>query len=260
MKVAAIQLNIAWHDREANYARGRVLAADAAAARADWIVFPEMFATGFSMDTSVTPETLEGPTPAFFRQLARELGVNVSGGFVHQAAGAPPRNACLTVDRAGRDLALYAKIHQIALLEEDRHYGPGEWPSLFEIDGLKATCFICYDLRFPELFRRVADDCALVAVIASWPASRRRHWDLLLRARAVENQCYVLGVNRVGEGGGLLFDGGSALVDPLGETLADGRSAESAVVGEIDPRVVTEIRTSLPFLKDRKPHLLPDRR
>lgn len=255
MKVAALQSNVKWHDREANFATARRLALEAAQAGARLIVLPEMFATGFSMDTEVTAEPLQGPTPRFLRSLARELGLYLVGGFACQDGGGPPQNVALMVDPDGKDLALYPKIHQIAILDEHLHYAPGKLPCVFALEGFEAACFICYDLRFPELFRTVVDRCALMVVIASWPASRQLHWDVLLRARAIEGQCYVLGVNRVGEGGGLLFHGGSAIIDPSGEILAREVEREAVVMGEIYPDRVLELRSTMPFLKDRKAHL-----
>jgi predicted amidohydrolase len=160
------------------------------------------------------------------------------------------------VDRNGNDLALYAKIHQIALLGEDGSYDPGDWPVVFKLEEMHAACFVCYDLRFPELFRAVVDQCGLILVIASWPAVRQPHWDLLLRARAVESQCFVVGVNRVGEGGDLTFLGGSAIIDPLGQVLAHAEDREALLLADIDPAMVAEVRSSMPFLKDRKSHLL----
>ena len=102
----------------------------------------------------------------------------------------------------------------------------------------------------------VVDECGLVLVIASWPAVRQTHWDVLLRARALESQCFVVGVNRVGKGGGLDFVGGSAIINPLGEVLARGDDKEALVFADVDPRKVAEVRSNMPFLRDRKPHLL----
>jgi len=214
-----------------------------------------MFPTGFSMDASVTAEPLDGPTPRFYRNLARELRVAVCGGFVLGRSGGRPHNVSLAVDREGNDLALYRKIHQIAVLDEQKHYAAGEWPAAFDLEGTRAACLVCYDLRFPELFRTIVDDCRLILVIASWPSTRQAHWDILLRARAVECQCFVVGVNRVGLGGGLAFTGGSAVIDPLGRTLAQGGETEGLVTAEIDPAEADRVRAQFPFLRDRKPHL-----
>jgi omega-amidase len=256
MKVAAVQMDIAWHDRPANHDKAKRLAAQAREAGADLLVLPEMFSTGFSMDTSIMFEPLEGATPTLLRTLARDLDMVVVGGFVLERDNGGPQNVSLAVDRNGNDLALYAKIHQIALLGEDESYDPGDLPVVFKLEEMNAACFVCYDLRFPELFRTVVDQCGLILVIASWPAARQPHWDLLLRARAVESQCFVVGVNRVGEGGDLTFLGGSAIIDPLGQVLAHAEDRETLLLADIDPAMVAEVRSSMPFLKDRKAHLL----
>jgi len=255
MKIAAAQMDIAWHDRSLNHARARQYATEAEAAGADLLVFPEMFSTGFSMDTSITAESLEGPTPRLFRDMALEHGLTVVGGFVLEIKDNRPKNVSLAVDRHGRDVALYAKIHLFTPLGENVYYDPGERPVPFDIQGFRAACLVCYDLRFPELFRTIADHCELIIIIASWPAVRQTHWNLLLRARAVENQCFVAGVNRTGEGGGHLFSGGSAIIDPAGETVAEGGNKERLLIADIDQDRVGEVRTAMPFLKDRKPHL-----
>jgi omega-amidase len=255
MKLAAAQMNITWHDRSANHEKVRQMAAQAKKAGAELLVLPEMFSTGFSMDTSITAEFLDGVTPTLLRRLARELGLAIVGGFVLARDDGGPQNVSLAVDSNGNDLALYAKIHQIGLLGEDQSYQPGDWPVPFSLGALNAVCFVCYDLRFPELFRLVVDRCELIMIIASWPAVRQPHWDLLLRARAAESQCFVVGVNRVGQGGDLNFIGGSAIIDPLGQVLAHGGDKETLIVADIDPAKVAEVRSSMPFLKDRKPHL-----
>ncbi|MBN2123954.1 MAG: carbon-nitrogen family hydrolase [Deltaproteobacteria bacterium] len=257
MKIAAVQMDISWHNREANHARARSFGERAREAGADLLVLPEMFSTGFSMDAAVTAEALDGPTPQFLRSLARDLGMAVLGGFVLERPEGRPQNVSLAVDAQGWDLALYAKIHQIALLDEHTCYDPGELPTTFALGDLRATALICYDLRFPELFRAVVDRLELILVIASWPSTRQLHWDVLLRARAIECQCFVVGVNRVGDGGGLHFTGGSAVIDPLGEILAHAGESEGLLLADIDPAQVREVRRTLPFLRDRKPHLLP---
>lgn len=257
MKVAAVQMDILWHNRKANHEKAWDFALQARDWGADLFILPEMFSTGFSMERSVTAEPLDGPTPTMLRSMARELDMIVTGGFVLERSKEGARNVCMTVGRNGEDMALYAKIHQIALLGEDISYEPGDRPVLFDLQGHKATCFICYDLRFPELFRAVVDECSLIIVIASWPAVRQSHWDLLLRARAVESQCYLIGVNRVGEGGGHVFAGGSAVIDPLGQVISEGGlDNETLVMADIDLSKVQEVRTAMPFLKDRKSFLL----
>ncbi len=252
MKVAAVQMDIVWHDRAANHDTFRRLAAEARDAGADLLVFPEMAATGFSMDAGVTAEPLDGPTPTLFRQLAESLNLTIVGGFVLQRETGRPRNVSLTVGPTGQDLALYAKIHQIGLLLEDQYYDPGNRTVSFHVGGMEAAALVCYDLRFPEVFRTLADRCGLIIVIASWPAVRQLHWDILLPARAVENQLYIVGVNRVGEGGGHLFTGGSAIIDPSGEPIVHANDRETLIIADVLPQRVQQVRTEMPFLKDRK--------
>jgi len=252
MKTAAIQMNITWENREANYMRARTLCEQASTAGAELIVLPEMFATGFSMDPSVTAEASDGPTPTFLGGLACDIGVTVIGGYVEETEGGKGANTALALGPDGNVLAKYVKTHLIAYLGEDTAHVAGDRPASFTLAGANIACFICYDLRFPELFRLVAEDHHLVCVIASWPSARQHHWDLLLQARAIENQLFVLGANRVGGGGGLEFLGGSAIIEPMGRTLAHGADQEGVVMADIDPDEVKRVRSELPFLRDRR--------
>jgi omega-amidase len=255
VRVAAAQMDLVWHDRRANYASARRLAEKAREQAAEVLVLPEMFATGFSLEVSVTAESLDGPTPTFLRSLARDLDLAVVGGFVLAERGVQPRNVSLAVDRRGRDLAVYAKMHLIRLLGEDGSHGTGQRPVPFDLGPIRTAALVCYDLRFPEIFRAIVDECGLILVIASWPASRQPHWDILLQARAIESQCFVVGVNRVGEGGGHTFSGGSAVIDPLGRVIARAGAEETLLVADLDAAQVAQVRTALPFLADRRPDL-----
>ena len=252
MLIAVVQMDLVWEDRPANFAAARRHGRQAAAAGAELILLPEMFATGFSMNPAVTAEEPDGPTCSFLRELATELGVAVVGGVVRRAAGGKGVNTALAVGADGRVLAEYGKTHLIAALGEAEAHVAGDAPAPFPVGGLQAACFICYDLRFPELFRLVTDRCELVLVMASWPNARQEHWDVLLRSRAIENQCYVAGCNRVGTGGGLQFAGGSAIYDPMGRALAHAGDREDVITARIDPGEVERIRAELPFLHDRR--------
>ena len=116
------------------------------------------------------------------------------------------------------------------------------------LQGVRIAPFICYDLRFPELFRAVAREVDVMVVLANWPASRRTHWDALIRARAIENQCYVVAVNRIGEGGGIVYDGGSAAFDPWGTPLDSSGGSVQCI--DVDPARVRAVREEFPFLRD----------
>ena len=252
MRLAALQLDVAWEDRQANFTRVEGFAARAREAGAELLVLPEMFATGFSMNPAFTAEPDDGPTTGFLRGLARRHGLAVLGGLVLHGAKGRGRNAARLVGPDGEVCSTYVKSHLFGFAGEDRHHEAGPGPQSFPLAGGRAAAFVCYDLRFPELFRLVAEACWAVVVIASWPASRQRAWDALLPARAIENQCYVVGVNRVGEGGGELYAGGSAVYDPLGERLADGGAGEGLLLADLDPTRVAELRARLPFLQDRR--------
>ncbi|MDY6854760.1 MAG: carbon-nitrogen family hydrolase [Thermodesulfobacteriota bacterium] len=252
MNVVALQLDVVWENPKENYRRVLRYAREAADAGADVFVLPEMFATGFSMNLQVTTEKYCGETTGFLRSIAREFDMNVIGGLVLEGKEKRGRNTALAVGRDGNAIAIYTKSHLIGMLKEDIYHEPGDGPQIFTLDDMDCACFICYDLRFPELFRLVADNCSLVFVIASWPSVRHYHWDMLLKARAIENQNYVVGVNRIGEGGGITFAGGTMICSPLGDVIAHGGDKEGLILGDVNQRTVKEIRCQMPFLNDRR--------
>jgi predicted amidohydrolase len=147
----------------------------------------------------------------------------------------------------------YAKIHPFSFAGEDKVYTAGDRVVTVEVEGVRVTPLVCYDLRFPEPFRTAAAETDLFVLVANWPDQRREHWRTLLRARAIENQAYVVGVNRAGEGHGLRYAGDSAAVSPLGETLAEADDREQVIFADIDPDVVGKLRARFPALDDRRP-------
>jgi predicted amidohydrolase len=254
MRIAGIQTDIAWEDPPENFRRVRGMARDAAARGARLLVLPEMFATGFSMDSELVAG-VGGKTRSFLATLARELDVFVLGGY-GEPATPRPANACSIFDPQGEEILHYRKIHPFSMAGEDLHYLAGNALATVEVEGVRVTPQICYDLRFPEPFRAAASGTDLFCVVANWPETRRRHWSLLLRARAVENQAHVLGVNRVGSGDGLVYTGDSALLDPMGDLVAGAREGEPGLVlGEVSADEVRRIRERFGFLDDRKPDL-----
>ena len=251
MKIALLQLDIKWEDKTGNFNKVKSLVEKINDDKPDLIVLPELFSTGYTMNSMALAENLNGETPSFLSKLAREHQVNVLGSFI-EIAGPKPKNSAILFDRKGRQLLHYSKIHLPSFLEEDKNYTAGNEIPICELDRQKIGVFICYDLRFPEIFRRMAGDVGCIFVIANWPTERVEHWDSLLKARAIENQSYIIGVNRVGESPSSNYPGHSVIIDPLGSRIAYAKeNEEDVVMGEIDFSIVKSIREKFPFLQDR---------
>jgi predicted amidohydrolase len=211
-----------------------------------------MFPTGFSMEPERVAEPEGGPTTEFLRTQAAELNVWLTGSVpTRPADGGRPVNRLLLAGPGG-ELRHYDKIHPFSYSGEHERYAAGGERVTFDVEGVRVTPFVCYDLRFADEFWAMAQGTDCYVVVANWPSSRRAHWQALLVARAIENQAYVVGVNRVGEGGGLHYSGDSRIIDPLGEILAAGAGGETILLADVDPVVVAETRKRYPFLADRR--------
>lgn len=259
MRVAGLQCDLAWEDPAANRARLGPRIEAAARAGARLVVLPEMWPTGFSMAAERIAEDEGGPSESFLAERARAAGAAVGGSIAQRVpGGGKPRNVFALALPDGT-VHRYAKIHPFTYGGEGDHYDAGTDVATVAWDGVRITPLVCYDLRFPELFAAVAGRTDLFVVVANWPVARISNWSALLTARAIESQAYVLGVNRVGSGGGLAYTGGSRLVSPLGATLdgadgvADRDGAERTVAGDVDPAEVASVRARFPFLADRRP-------
>jgi predicted amidohydrolase len=251
MRIALVQTDIAWEDVEENHRRAARLLGEAAAGGARLAILPEMFSTGFSMEAQRVAQPPGGPSESFLREQAtsRNLWILAS---IPESGEPSPRNMALLVSPEGV-VTRYAKIHPFSFAGEHLKYTAGERVVTADVEGVRVTPFVCYDLRFPEPFRLAAAETDLFAVVANWPEERREHWRLLLRARAVENQAYVAGVNRVGDGGRLHYAGDSAFISPSGETLAEGDDQARLLLCDVDAKRVAETRERFPFLEDRRP-------
>jgi predicted amidohydrolase len=210
-----------------------------------------MFSTGFTMGAEAAAESA-AETRAYLSGLARLLGVHVLGGYVDPAKPRP-KNACSLFGPNGREAIRYHKIHPFTLAGEPDHYSAGDSLATAGVDDLRVTPLICYDLRFPEPFRAAAPATDLFVVVANWPERRRDAWIALLAARAIENQCFVLGVNRVGEGDGIVYSGDTRLVDPFGRVRASASADPAVVSGPVDAAEVAGARERFSFLADRRP-------
>jgi predicted amidohydrolase len=252
MKVAAVQHDIVWEDPDATRTRVRPLIAEAAGQGAELIVLTEMYATGFSMNPDKIAEDEGGPNEQFLCDQAAAHGVHVAASIAQRGTDGNYRNNAVVAAPDGSVVARYAKIHPFSYAGEHERYAAGTQFVTVRIGDLRVSVFVCYDLRFADEFWALAGDTDLYVVPANWPQPRHEHWRALLTARAIENQAYVLGVNRVGPAKDLAHIGGSALVDPMGIRLFEGGPDEAVLVADADPKIIGEIRTKLPFLADRR--------
>ena len=261
MRLAAIQHDIVWNDRRANFDRLAPLISGAVASGAGLVLLTETFSTGFGFgDPGFEAEQTGGPSSQFLAEQARTHGVWVGGSCpeIHPDAPADDQRPSNCFVLAGPDGTQhrYRKIHPFSHAGEERYVRPGEQLVTVDVDGFRVSMFVCYDLRFADEFWQLADDTDLYLVPANWPEKRRAHWKALLVARAIENQAYVAGVNRVGaaggEGGTLNYSGDSQIVDPAGELLASASHSESILLADLDTDVVRSTREHFRFLPDRR--------
>ena len=268
MQVAVIQHDIVWQDGAATTSRLEPLVAQAAAAGARLVVLTEMFATGFSMRAELIAEPPGGPIEAWLIAQARRHGIHLLGSVAQadnpSAEGGSGRavNVAILAGPDGRT-ARYEKMHPFTFAGEHEQYRAGDKPLTVDIEGVRTSIFICYDLRFADDFWVLAHDTDCYVVVANWPEPRREHWRALLRARAIENQAYVVAANRVGAAGAAVGDGAtasgrrlnhvgdSAIIDPLGRTLAEAAHVETIITADVDAEQVAEVRARFPFLRDR---------
>lgn len=256
MRIAAVQHDIVWGDREANFVRLAPMVAAAAANGARLVLLTETFSTGFAVDDPELGEPEGGPSSQFLIAQARQHGCWVGGSCPEIPADSDPadRRPANSFVLAGPDGTVhrYRKIHPFTFGGEDKHFRPGSGFVQVEVEGVRLSLFVCYDLRFSDEFWGLARTTDAYLVPANWPELRRLHWMTLLQARAIENQAYVVGVNRVGTGNGLAYSGDSRIVDPLGELLATGSQGETILFADIDPAKVAEVRDRFRFLQDRR--------
>jgi len=255
MRVAAIQHDIVWEQPEQTREHVRPLIAKAAADGARLIVLAEMFATGFSMQPERIAEDEGGPSEQYLLDAAAEHDAYLVASIAQRGPDGNYRNNAIVATPAGT-VTRYAKIHPFSFAGEHERYTAGTERCTVTIEGLRVSPFVCYDLRFADEFWALAHDTDVYVVPANWPTPRHEHWRTLLRARAIENQAYVVGVNRVGAVRELGHSGGSAIIDPLGTVLAGDdpadESREAVYCADIDPATVRDVRAKFPFLADRR--------
>lgn len=247
MKVVAVQTDIHWENRKANHASVREMIVRAEIPAGSLIVLPEMFDVGFSMNTAATDPGDPSISEIFVRDLAIERRCAILAGVVARAGDGKLANEAVASGPDGSELVRYRKCRPYSPAGEDQHYCAGTGYVTFEWDGCRIAPFICYDLRFPELFRPAAPKADLMIVIASWPEPRIEHWFRLLQARAIENLAWVLGVNRTGRDPTLNYVGRSCLFDPQGKPVFEADGRPQVLVAEIDPLEARRWREAFPF-------------
>jgi predicted amidohydrolase len=253
VNVIALQFDIEWENKQANFDRVRRLLTAAAPGKDSLVVLPEMFATGFSMNVAAIREGRERETEHFLAATAKKLEVFLLGGLVTTKTDGKGINQAVVFSPEGKELARYSKLQPFTPGGEADNYDAGKEQVVFAWQGFLVSPFVCYDLRFPEHFRKAARSGAqLITVIANWPIARIQHWVTLLQARAIENQAYVAGVNRCGTDPTLTYNGRSLVVSPKGELLADAGNGECVIHAEVDLAELLAYRKALPFLADMR--------
>jgi omega-amidase len=252
MICCSAQLASVWEDPEKTLIKAEPFIMNASCAGASLIAFPEQFATGWDPLSCHYVEECTGRTVSSFQNLARRYSVAIIGSF-REFCVPSPRNTAVAIGKDGKILATYAKMHLFSPAREDTAYTPGTTLPTFSLEGLKCGMAICYDLRFPALFRIYArQGVHAVFVPSAWPESRIRHWELFLSARAAENQMYVVGINTVGTNPVDRYSGASMTADPYGTIVSRAGSREELLYSELDPALVDTLRKDFPVESDRK--------
>jgi len=254
MKVALVSLNQSWENKAENKQRvGETLALIAKhCTNTDLVVYPEMTLTGFTMESQkVKEDELSSETITFFKEQAKKYKVSIAFGVV-LSKGEKATNNLVVVSEQGV-LATYAKIHPFSYAGENDYYQAGDELKKLTIGGATIGLTICYDLRFPELYQAYSKDCSVILNIANWPERRVSHWRALNKARAIENQVFMIAVNRIGtDGKGLQYVFSSNIVSPYGEELKGTSLSEEVVVYDLNLEEVAQYRAEFPVKNDRK--------
>ena len=254
MRISILQTDIVWENKQENLRRLREKL-ETLRGTTEIVVLPETFSTGFSMDTASLAEPTTGETIATLRQWSEEYRLALAGSYI----------ACETASEGGKpsyynraffltpegNAYYYDKRHLFRMGHETEHFTPGNRRPIIRYRGWNILLLVCYDLRFPEIFSAMRDQYEVIMVIANWPETRAEQWETLLKARAIENQAYVIAVNRVGDGDGLHYIPSSHVYDWLGRDVSV-RVSEKLRVADIDPGAVRHARTEFPQTNDRK--------
>lgn len=254
MKIALCQMNIKWENKEENLFTIESEMLVASEMGAEILFLPEMSLTGFSMNTCLTAEG-DNFTVNRMKELCQRYNIALGFGWVRKC-GEKAENCYTVVDKNGIELCTYVKIHPFSYGGEDKFFVGGQKLAFYQLGGMTFSTAICYDTRFPELFQGICKNnrTDVIVIPANWPAKRAEHWKALIRARAIENQVYIVAVNCIGEIGGVEYSGDSCIINPNGEVVKCARNYNEIIYAELDYDI-KQLRESFPVRQDRKTEL-----
>jgi omega-amidase len=248
LKVTLIQSELVWEDIDSNLA-GFDDRIDAIEEDTHLIVLPEMFSTGFTMNAAAMAQDMNGSAVKWIKKKSAEKNIDIVGSIIAEDEGQFVNR--LVWAKPGGKIFIYDKKHLFRMAGEEKIYSPGRKHITVDLKGWKIRPFICYDLRFPAWTRNIANQFDAAIFVANWPERRSAHWKALLQARAIENQCYIIGVNRVGiDGNGLSYSGDSSIIDPWGTVIFQKSTEACIYTGDLSYEILQQSRESFPVWKD----------
>lgn len=256
LNISLAQMNIRLGDVRKNYNTMQQWSEEAARRGSHLVVLPELWSTGYALEQSKElASVLNSGMFSEVTTVAQQNKISIIGSILEKR-GVEVTNSAAFFAPNGRMMGVYRKIHLFRLMDEDKWLQPGSSPLTIDLPWGETGLAICYDLRFPELFRQYAVNGAKMIIIpAEWPAARVEHWRALLVARAIENQCYIVACNAVGETGDTVFGGHSMIVDPWGKIVIEGGESPMLLTAEIEMDMVDDVRQRIPVFDDRRPDL-----
>ncbi|WP_057912772.1 carbon-nitrogen family hydrolase [Peribacillus muralis] len=254
-KIACIQMDIAFGQPDINYQHAEQWLEKAVSKEADIVILPELWTTGYDL-TRLNEIADEGAeqTIGFLKNMAIKHQIHIIGGSVAKKTQEGIYNTMVIIDKDGNLVKEYDKLHLFQLMDEHHFLQPGENDGLFTLDEKICAGFICYDIRFPEWQRaHTARGAEVLFITAEWPKPRLDHWRALLISRAIENQAYVVAVNRSGSDSNNVFAGHSMIIDPWGHIVSEAGEESEVLTGTLDFKKISEARNKIPVFEDRRP-------
>lgn len=256
LTLSLAQIDIALGNPQANLQKAEKWISEAARRGSDMVVFPEMWTTGYAWDNLEALSATQDEIINAVAALAKKHKIWFNGSFMALNDEGRPANTSILFDPQGERAGIYHKTHLFGLMDEDQYLAAGQHLTTVETTWGQSGLAICYDLRFAEMFRTYALNGAnIIYLPAEWPHPRLAHWRTLIRARAIENQMYIIAVNCVGDNGKNTFCGHSAIIDPWGNAVVEAGESEVLLTATIETNLVTQVRAKIPVFKDRRPEL-----